>query len=211
MSFPNTLNDLKLLPFIPLDDQKLLPFIPLGSMAAPKLLSAAGLETGLPAVQYYSEIHTSQINSLIHTFGMPFVAYGSLLIVPVLWNGTVRSYVFVQKAVYITFMSHYVAIDPRVGIVASLVYLAPTHFAIQETKQVCKDVDEDGLCSPRSASEREFMRIALACKGLLMMGAALVAQEFFGHYLCGDAASRPEGVLNAMLYAKYYSISHWLN
>ena len=200
MSFHSSVNNLKLL-----------AFIPLGSMAGPKLLSAAGLEIGLPAVQYYSQIHTSPVNSLIHTLGMPFVAYGSLLIVPVLWNGTVGSYVFVQKAIYITFMSHYTSIDPRVGLVASLVYLAPTHFAMQETKLVCKEEDEGAVSSPRSVSNREFARITVACKGLLIMAAALAAQEYFGHYLCGDVASRPEGVLNAMLYAKYYSISHWLN
>ena len=194
-----------------LNNMSLLPFVPLGAMAAPKLLSAAGLETGLQAVEYYSQIHTSQINSLIHTLGMPFVAYGSLLIVPVIWDGTVGSYVFVQKAIYVTFMSHYVGMNPKIGLITSLVYLAPTHFAIQETRRLCNDEDERTVSSPRSASKREFARITVACKGLLIMGAALAAQEFFGHYLCGDAASRPEGVLNAILYAKYYSISHWLN
>ena len=40
---------------------------------------------------------------------------------------------------------------------------------------------------------------------------ALIIQEYFGHYMGGDEPSRPEGVLNAILYAKYYSIYHILH
>ena len=200
MSFHSQLNELYLL-----------PFIVLGSSAGPKLLSAAGIETGLPAVQYYAEIHTSPVNALIHTLGMPFVAYGSLLIVPVLWNGTVRSYIFAQKAIYITYMSHYSSIDPKIGMAASLIYLAPTYFAVRETQSIGHDAEGDEICTPRSKANRVFSRMCVACKGALVMCAALAIQEVCGHYLCGDQASRPEGVVNAMLYAKFFSVSHWLN
>ena len=38
---------------------------------------------------------------------------------------------------------------------------------------------------------------------------ALGIQEGVGHYIGGDIASRPEGVLNAIVYAMYFSVGHW--
>ena len=46
-------------------------------------------------------------------------------------------------------------------------------------------------------------------QGLLISFIALICQEFYGHYLGGDDPSRPEGVLNAIMYAKFYSIGHY--
>ena len=34
-------------------------------------------------------------------------------------------------------------------------------------------------------------------------------QEVFGHYIGGDAPSRVEAIPNAILYAPFYSISHF--
>ena len=165
---------------------------------------------GTAAVEYYSQIHSSTVNSAIHTLGMPFVAYGSLLMVPVVKRDSASNYAFAQKAVYITIMSHYVSVDAKVGSIAMIYYAAPTYLAIQKTRQVCSKhaVSNDG--TPRSVALYDFERLMLGCKGALILVTALLCQEFFGHYLCGDEASRLEGIANAVLYAMFFSISHWI-
>ena len=54
----------------------------------------------------------------------------------------------------------------------------------------------------------EKRRYRMLIKGFLISFSALSFQEYFGHYLGGDIASRGESVPNAIMYAMYFSVYH---
>ena len=53
--------------------------------------------------------------------------------------------------------------------------------------------------------------VKLVLTGLSISVSALLFQEVFGHYLGGDIPSRWEAIPNAILYAKYFAVSHIFN
>ena len=187
----------------------LTPFACIGVFVLPTAMNMIGVETGESAVEYYAEIHTSTANSLVHTVGMPFVAYGTLLIIPAVFRCEYRNYIFCQKATYVMFMAHYLSMNANVGLATALVYSVPTAMAIQKTtcrlKNVCSA--DDCVESPAVAAY-DFARLNLGCYGALTMAVALCIQEVVGHAMTNDPSSRAEGVINAILYAMYYSIAH---
>ena len=52
--------------------------------------------------------------------------------------------------------------------------------------------------------------IMIFIRGFLISAMGLIFQEIVGHKLGGDIPSRFEGIPNAILYAKYYSIYHFI-
>jgi hypothetical protein len=72
-------------------------------------------------------------------------------------------------------------------------YYLPLKYAINEYK----------IHDPSS------LRWWLFKKGFITSFLALGFQEGIGHYIGGDIPSRPEGVLNAIVYAMYFSVCHW--
>ena len=180
-----------------------------GALIIPRLLSNSGFLVGEEGVDYYAEIHTTTLNSVVHTLGMPFVAYGALTAVPGLWRGPVRSYHKLQEFVYIAYMSHYITINRQVGIAVSIIYYVPLELARQNTRRafwhLCAANEE---ASTEHVVEYDFVRLNRVCYGTLIAFTALLLQEVVGHSMSGDAASRPEGVFNAILYAMYFSVSH---
>tara|TARA_Y100000389_G_C17470954_1_gene530750 strand:- start:13191 stop:13757 length:567 start_codon:yes stop_codon:yes gene_type:complete len=180
----------------------------IGIVVAPNCLKYLGFLTGQNGVDYYAEIHTSPLNCIIHTIGMPFVAYGSLLIIPSISRAAASHYVTIQRCIYVAYMGHYFTIDPRIGAFTAVVYAIPTAMAVIKTKNVFEEMCSNDTIKPMQVIKYDFARLNCACYGLLIMMSALTLQESLGHTLGGDKQSRPEGILNALIYAIYFSISH---
>ena len=152
------------------------------------ILSFLGVMTGQEAVDYYAEVHLSTWNSFIHTIGMPFTYMGFNLAVPALF-GITNSW-NMQMCFYIAYMVHYATIDFQTAVVTSYIYY---HVISDAHKLYMKKFTS---------------RVGYFFLGLGISTVALLCQEFFGHYIGGDDPSRAEGVLNAILYAKFYSVQH---
>ena len=183
----------------------MLPVV-VGARLLPLLMEKGGFITGQKGVDYYAEIHTTDLNAFCHSAGMPVVAYGSLLTVPLIWSGSWRSYVVVQRNIYLVYMAHYMTINWKVGLLTSAVYSVPLMLAQQSTKRIFSSLSPRGSLLQKNF--HVFARIQLGLFGLMVLTAALTLQETIGHLLSGDVPSRPEGIINAMIYAIYFSVSH---
>ena len=157
-----------------------------------EILTSLGVMNGQEAVDYYAEVHLSKWNSFVHTVGMPFTYMGFNIAVPALFRLSSPSAILMQKCFYIVYIVHYFSINPLVALVTALVYVPVISYGGWYNREWTKKY---GYCST-------------VARGVLVSFVALSCQEYFGHYLGGDEASRPEGVLNAILYANYYSIEH---
>ena len=154
------------------------------------LFRTLGVYTGEQAIHYYAEVHQSRWNSWIHSLGMPVAYYGALLWVPLLFglgkNNTSR----LQLFFYSYFSSYYLTLNIPLGFLVTLCYL-PSQ-----------------LCAMRFYLTSDWTRLQTMTYGFLVAFLSLSFQEYFGHYLGGDAPSRLEAVPNAIWHAAYYSIWH---
>lgn len=152
----------------------------------PILLNNMNFHIGIKGVNYYSEVHTTNLNCIIHSIFMPFTIYGMFLWIPqVCIPYNIRNYVNINKfnyLLYITYMSHYIYINIYIGLLVSLYYSIPLYYSINKTSLK---------------------------RGLLISSTALIIQEIFGHWISGDDPSRLEAIPNAIIYAPYFSISHF--
>lgn len=153
------------------------------------LLNTIGTSTGLEGVQYYAEVHTYSLNSYIHSLFMPFTIFGIFLWFPTLWTHSIMKQNNIRVGLYIAYIAHYVCIDPYIALLVMLLYMPSLYYSIYYTN----------IWAHKLRQKR----------GFIIAFVALVIQEYFGHYLGGDAPSRFEAVPNAILYACYYSISHF--
>ena len=175
----------------------------------PTILENAGLLVGQAGVAYYAEIHTTPLNAFCHTAGMPVVAYGSLIAIPMCVRAGVTSYLLIQRSLYVAYMTHYIVISWKVGLLTSAVYLVPLVLAQQHTYEVFRTWNgRPKLLGSKTNEVHQMARMYLLIYGVLVTGGALTLQEGLGHHLSGDPYSRLEGVLNAVMYAIYFSTSH---
>lgn len=161
--------------------------IPLG-IILPYILSYNDILLGIDAVNYYGEVHTSYLNSMVHTIFMPFTVYGILLWIPKVFNLNIRNAVNFQKLAYVTYMTHYIILDYKIGLLTTLYYYLPLYYANQKYL-----IDYN-----------KYVPI----KGFCISFISLTIQEIFGHWLGGDDPSRVEAIPNAILYSMYYSVWH---
>lgn len=143
-----------------------------------------GILNGIQGVEYYGQAHLTDWNSYAHTIGMPFTMYGMNIWIPKLLGLNYERATDMQAFFYIVYNVHYMTISFKIGLVAALVYAIPLVLANSQYRKVT------------------FWH------GFIVSFCALLFQEIVGHILSGDMNSRPEGVLNAILYAKYYSVYH---
>ena len=142
-------------------------------------------------VDYYGEVHRSGWNCLIHTLFMPLTMMGMFLWIPALFKMTPHRAFQLRKEVSFIYIGHYLRIR-----------LVPTMFVI-------------GLYSmPYAYSHIWYTRWyyykePIFLRGFLLSFAALFIQEVIGHYIGGDDPSRIEGIPNAIVYAPYFSVSHF--
>ena len=156
-------------------------------IAIPYLLNSYGMLIGYEGVQYYAEVHTTFLNSIIHTMFMPFTTYGILLWAPRVITYDYNLGIKIQHFLYSAYMTHYLLINPFIGALTSILYYYPLFYAKLDYK--------NKVMYPFTS-------------GLFISTIALAIQEVFGHWLSGDPPSRIEAVPNAILYAMYYSVSH---
>lgn len=166
----------------------------------PYMLSFMNVLIGIEGVNYYAEIHTTSLNSICHTIGMPFTTYGLLLWLPVLIGKTCKDFNYYQGLLYTAYMTHYMSIDFKIGLLTSIYYYFPYKYAYQITYNNFKDVSNDDVI--------HYKKIVFFIQGFMIFSTALLFQEIFGHWLSGDEASRLEGIPNAILYSMYFSVSH---
>jgi len=148
------------------------------------------LKIGQEGVDYYAEVHTTFLNSMIHTIYMPFTIYGILLFIPPVFRLDHDNAKKLQYVLYIMYMTHYILIDSTIGLYIALYYSIPLYFArLTYNKIKCN----------------------YFINGLAIATCALLVQEVHGHWYSGDPLSRFEGIPNAIIYAMYYSVSHIIN
>jgi hypothetical protein len=158
---------------------------------ASHILGFFGVLTGQKAVDYYAEVHLSTWNSFIHTLGMPFTYMGLNLLVPALFK--MKDPWMLQFCVFVVYMTHYATIDFTTTLVTTLIYYQVVKYSYN-------------LYMKQFTSHIGYFFI-----GLAITTVALLIQEFIGHYMGGDEPSRAEGVFNAIIYAKFYSVQHIVN
>ena len=130
---------------------------------------------------------------------MPFTIYGMLLWIPntlLYLRGHQYSYfdkrllgLNIQRYLYIAYMTHYLFINFRIGLLVLFVYAFPLYYA---RKRYIDSIYSNHILY-----------------GLSISTISLTIQEIFGHYYGGDGPSRPEATFNAILYATYFSVGHF--
>lgn len=153
----------------------------------PLFLKYVGFYIGKEGIDYYSEIHMTELNSYMHTFFMPMSMYGFALFFPKLFYINNIDIIEFQKFLYCFYMTHYMCINIYIGLLVSMFYYPVICYA----NKFYLENNRNGFL-----------------KGVFYCFVGLAIQEYFGHYLSGDPPSRLEAIPNAILYAKYYSIYH---
>jgi hypothetical protein len=156
---------------------------------------------GTAGVKYYGEAHLSPWNAWIHTLCMPFTIYGMLYWIPALFNLQANNAKKVMTILYHIYGGHYI----KVNKVGALMYYIWYYNVLQQAK---KNYTLDRRRLDKKDDKTNSTRNYLLKKGLCFSGYGLIYQEVFGHMIGGDIASRPEGILNAIVYAMYFSANH---
>ena len=140
--------------------------------------------SGQKAVNYYAEVHTTKQNIVCHIIGMPFTILGMTLWIPPIFNYIgISDYWLVQWSLFMYYLGHYVKVNLDTSVYFCFMYYPVVYIGNMMYIGGTFDI----------------------IRGLLISIFALVFQEVIGHNLGNDPPSRPEGVLNAIFYAKYFS------
>ena len=187
------------------------------------LLTNMFMLTGYPGVNYYAEAHLTRWNSYIHTLGMPVSMYGMTLWIPALLQCTPKQASKLIFMLYSLYGGHYLYVDYRIALVYYLFYLFPVLFGIKhyrkgynmlQDKQDRLQNNHNNFSSITLAKRHSNLfanyrsTFPLLIRGLFYSTLGLTFQEIFGHWLGGDIPSRVEAIPNAILYAKFFSLSH---
>lgn len=161
----------------------------IGGFFIPTLQNMSGMYKFNKAIEYYAEVHTADWNSFIHTLFMPVTLYGIFLGFPGIFNCTSEGASKMRQLIWGSYIAHYMRINVLGATLTHLLFYYPYKFADEEYKKL--------------GARKAFI------KGLICTFSALFIQEYVGHYLGGDGASRPEAVPNAIGYACYYAAFWW--
>lgn len=145
---------------------------------------------GHDGVEYYSEVHTTNLNSIIHTIYMPFTIYGMLLWIPQVFQLNNNNSKKLQWFLYLMYMTHYIIINNIIGLYIAIYYSIPLYFA---------------------RLTYDNIKCNYFINGIIISTISLFIQESIGHWYSGDPPSRLEAIPNAIIYAMYFSISHLIN
>ena len=144
-----------------------------------------GMRNLWDGVDYYSEVHLSFWNSLIHTMFMPLTMLGMYLWIPALFDlDNVHAQIMKDMAM-IFYIGLYMKISLTITCLVCMLYYFPYVYS-------------------SFLYSKEVFKLGLICSIV-----SLFIQEVLGHYIGGDAPSRMEAVPNAILYAPFYSVSHF--
>lgn len=151
-----------------------------------KILNFFGMYAGRKAITYYAEVHKSPANIFIHKTLMPFAAYYYLLGAPALLKMSYEKAMILRNSIYITLLTHYVKDLHFFKTLKMLpIYLPILYYANINYKNTT-----------------EMAKKALGKAFTIMFFAEVIGHTFFE-----KIQSRPRAVLNAILYAHYFSIN----
>lgn len=150
--------------------------------------SLIGITTGHDAVEYYKEIHQTFENQLIHSIFMIPTTYSVMVWVPALFNMSLTLCNEFHKCIFLFYTTHYCMIHIPTGLLTAIMYYYPFHKAY--TTYLVRD------------------RYYCIKYGLFVMCASLFIQEYVGHYIYEHKQSRPDGIINALLYATYTGVNN---
>ena len=140
--------------------------------------------SGPEAVDYYAEIHTSIPNSVLHTFFIPYASYYLYSALPQLFNLPKYQGNHMIISINLAFFTMYfIELDTLGTLRTILLYLPPLYFFLRD---------------------RDYTRYALLKFGMIMLFV-----EKLGHDILEGIESRPEGILNAILYSHYFNANHF--
>ena len=148
-----------------------------------------GMRNVWDGVEYYAEVHTSFWNSLIHTMFMPWTMLGMYLWLPAL----LRLNADQAQVLKDSCMTFYFGLYCRISLITTFFVCMLYYYPYKYSSDYY-----------RKHSPGHLLKVGLSCSVI-----ALLIQEVFGHYIGGDAPSRVEAIPNAILYAPFYSISHF--
>ena len=100
----------------------------------PSLLKYNNFYIGIEGVEYYGEVHTTKLNSVIHSIFMPFTIYGMFLwipkvILPKKYNNSYEYSYKINYFLYVTYMTHYILINKYIGLLTSIYYYIPLYLS----------------------------------------------------------------------------------
>lgn len=150
------------------------------------------LEDGL---LYYSEVHTTFQNSLIHTLFMPLTMFGMFLWIPGLFKLSPENTHVLKVNASLFYIGLYIRINLLDTLLVMLLYYPS--FVLSG---LAYDTFYTGLCDT-SLSELNVIF------GFFISFVSLLVQEMLGHYMSGDPPSRFAAIPNAILYAPIYSVN----
>lgn len=176
------------------------------------------MKIGDEAIDYYAEAHLYKWNAVIHTIGMPFTACGLIQLASGILNLRRETAKQFSLAVYLLYGGHYALLFPTKPVITYYVlYSIPLYLAFKRYDKLCKSKFErqgsnshlsTSLTTTITASFSNWFNLPLIYNALTICIPSLICQEVVGHYFAGDIPSRSEGVLNAIIYAMYFSVSH---
>ena len=149
---------------------------------------------GQSGIDYYAEVHQTSWNAYCHTVGMPFTILGMLMWIPVCVTNNPKIAQEIQQFLYISYGSYYFCISPQI----SAMYFAMYYYPYIKAHEYFNTYNN---------KKDRFTTFIL---GFMIAFFALLFQEVVGHWYGGDDLSRFEAIPNAILHAKYFSISHMI-
>lgn len=183
-----------------------------------KIQEHVGMTTLYPAVNYYEDVHTNFWNSIFHTAFMPVTMFGAFLWIPALFSLNPKQAEILRRFIMTIYITHFAVIDlyentPEVTISVVIWYSFSYYKSIEVYKRwYLNGLEHLPYCDRQHLLKDNRRNIkTIFRRGLAIMVGALIIQEYFGHFIGGDPASRLEAVPNAILYACYYSVSHLRN
>ena len=140
--------------------------------------------SGQEAVDYYAEVHTSTSNSILHTLFIPYASYYLYSALPQLFCLPKHQGNHMIISVNLAYFAMYFTELDSAGTVRTvLLYLPPLYFFLRD---------------------KEYTQYALLKFGMIMLFI-----EKLGHDILEGTESRPEGILNAILYSHYFNANHF--
>ena len=163
-------------------------FIPFFGLELSKILYLFGITSGEEAIIYYGEVHQHPKNKFLHMMLLPWAASGFCLGVPALFRLNYDNAALLRNWFYLTYCFHYATIDKIVAFAFCILYFFPlwiSHYFYKPTWQI-------------------------AAKGIISGSVLMLVMETVGHSVYESYNSRPEGVINAILYSHFYICWEWI-
>lgn len=148
-----------------------------------------GILSGEQAIIYYAEIHENYYNEIIHRTTIPIATYYFLNSVPQLLGLDYTNSAKLRGGIYTVILTHYaIDIDFLNAINVAIVYVPILLLA--------------NFKHNMNGGTKHY-----ALYNLLRASIIMIFAETIGHTIFEGTQSRPEGVLNAILFSPYFVVN----